>query len=62
MLSLIVIENNIHEYIVLNSKEYTSHDEQMFQEYINTVQAMSLTCGSTIQLAEQYKSQIEKDE
>lgn len=54
LLSLIVIENKIHTYMIYNTKA-PSFKEQ-FEKYVSTVHEMSRKFGSTKQLVEQKKN------
>ena len=50
LLSLIVIENRIHDYMIYNTKAPSFKDQ--FEKYVNTVQEISSKQGSTKQLVE----------
>lgn len=53
LLSLIVIENRIHEYMIYNTKAPSFYDQ--FEKYVSTVKKMSKEMGSTKDLVEQKK-------
>ena len=51
LLSLIVIENKIHEYMIYNQKAPSFYEQ--FEKYVKTVHDMSSEYGSTRLLVEQ---------
>lgn len=50
LLSLIVIENRIHEYMIYNKKAPSFYEQ--FEKYVNTVHEMSAENGTTKQMVE----------
>ena len=58
LLSLIVIENKINEYMIYNTKA-PSFKEQ-FEKYVSTVHEMTKTCGTTKDLVEYKKRLLEQ--
>lgn len=56
LLSLIVIENKIHEYMIYNTKAPSFYEQ--FEKYVSTVLKMTKECGTTKDLVKQ-KNKLE---